>query len=80
MIFINRLNPTTGIQTNTLDLEVAGPLRPADYSFEIGFGLGKHLDPSYGHFTVYNFQSVLTGNVDANGDSIRNTTYTEIGL
>jgi len=27
MIFINRLNPTTGIQTNTLDLEVAGPLK-----------------------------------------------------
>ena len=55
-------------------------MTPAAYNFEIGFGLGKNLDPSYGSFTAFNFQSTITGNLDQNGNPIRNVSFNKIGL
>ena len=50
--FINRLDPNLSKQSFMRDLDSEGPLLPSKYGFNIGFGLKRDIDPTYGRFIV----------------------------
>ena len=52
MILLTKANPTVSKKGLVRDLETAGSFHPQDYGFDIAFGIGQPLDPSFGYYKV----------------------------
>ena len=52
IILVTRNDPNVSKQSYMRDLDGADPLLPADYGYNLAFGLPKPIDPSYGRYLV----------------------------
>lgn len=46
--FVTRSDPSLSKQSFMRDLDSEGPLIPSKFGFNIGFGLKRDIDPTYG--------------------------------
>jgi hypothetical protein len=52
IILVTRDDPNVSKQSFMRDLDVEDPLLPADYGYNLAFGLPKPMDPSFGLYVV----------------------------
>ena len=52
IILVTRDNPNVSKQSFMRDLDVENPLLPADYGYNLAFGLPNPMDPSFGLYVV----------------------------
>ena len=66
--FINRSDPNLSKQSFMRDLDSEEPLIPSRFGFNIGFGLRRDIDPTYGKFIAL---KVSQNYVNINGTRTR---------
>jgi hypothetical protein len=52
IILVTRDNPNVSKQSFMRDLDAVEPLLPADYGYNLAFGLAKPMDPLFGRYLV----------------------------
>ncbi len=52
IILVTRDDPNVSKQSFMRDLDAEDPLLPADYGYNLAFGLPKPMDPSFGRYLV----------------------------
>jgi hypothetical protein len=70
-ILVYKLYPSVSMQLEVLDLGEEPTLVPADFGFDIAFGLGEPLDPKYGYYEVRETRQYF--NASKQKDKIRRT-------
>lgn len=66
--FFNKLDPSISTQIFLADLDLAEPISPPSFGFDIAFGIDKQLDPSIGYLSL---TQVSYDYVDKNGTVVR---------